>query len=445
MGIQIEDTIAAVATPSGAGGIGIIRISGPDSLEVIKKCLTIGFDFENLKPRMLVRGKFIDEQKKLIDDLLFVWMPVGESYTGEEVVELHCHGNPFILEQVLQRLHSLGVRLAERGEFTQRAFLNGKMDLTSAEGLNDLIRAQTTKALSLAHLQHGGRLSGIFNEVRDELIKILAYLEAAIDFPNEPIEFLSSGEYLSILDPTRKRLSSLISTGKSGRLIKNGVRVVLIGDTNVGKSTILNLLIDESRVIVSDLPGTTRDAVEVEHILNGSRLLFVDTAGIRPTGDKIEILGIEHAYKQIERADILLLVQDITNLTSNEFSKDPRTINIYNKSDLKPGWQEEGGDLVVSAKEKIGIDALKEKILSKATLEIGDIEDGILTSARQIILATEANTLLDRAANSLSNSAPAEIIASDIHGAVGKLDEILGKNSTLDILDEIFGQFCIGK
>lgn len=445
MAVQIDDTIAAVATPTGVGGIGIIRISGPDSISMVKNCITTRFNLKNLEPRKLVRGKFFDGDKNLIDDLLLVWMPTGESYTGEEVVELHCHGNPFILEQILQRLHSLGVRLAERGEFTQRAFLNGKIDLTSSEALNDLIRAQTNKSLSLAHLQHSGRLSSIFNEIRDELIKTLSYLEAAIDFPNEPIDFLSAEEYLHILNPARKRLAELISTGKFGRLIKNGVKVVLVGDTNVGKSTLLNILVDESRVIVSAIPGTTRDVVEVESFLNGMRFIFIDTAGIRPTEDEIEKLGIALTKKQIDMGDIILLIQDVTNIAYNPLSEDPRVIVVFNKVDLIPETKRGKFEIEISAKEGIGVDILKKKLIEMANSSAGDIEDGILTSTRQITLASEASNLLDRAANSVSNNAPAEIIASDIQSAVGKLDEIVGKSASVDLLNEIFGQFCIGK
>lgn len=446
MNIQLEDTITAVATPSGIGGIGIVRISGSNAVEIIKKCITSDSGFENWNPKQLYRAKIYNEDGSLLDDILVVWMPKGNSYTGEEVVELHCHGNPFILEQVLQRLHQLGARLAERGEFTLRAFLNGKIDLTSAEGLNDLIRASSTKALALSHLQHGGRLSVIFNEIRDELIKVLAHLEAEIDFPHEPIEVLSCHEYINRLNPIRDRLNALVSTSKTGRLIKDGVRVVLIGDTNVGKSTLLNSLVDEDRVIVSKKPGTTRDSVEAECFYKGMKFIFIDTAGLRTTEDEVEKLGISQTRKQVVRGDVLLLVKDVTNIISNEYSEDPRTIVVYNKADLISDAKELLGKIAVSAKNRTGINELREIIFKKTDSSINqNMEEGILSTSRQQTLANNAKSLLDRAADALSKSSPAEIVAVDIQSALRNIDEIVGKNVNLDLLNEIFSQFCIGK
>ena len=448
-----EDTIAAIATPIGDGGVGIVRLSGPDAERI---ALTV-FERrsgrrEKLRSHMLCHGSIRDpENGRVLDEVLLTLMRRPRSYTGEDVVEINCHGGAFLLRQILQVTLAQGARLAERGEFTKRAFLNGRMDLAQAEGVLDLIHARTKKGLELANNHTSGELSKWVGILREELLDILVQVEAAIDFPEEEIELVNRQALVEKIFTLRNRIDGIVKSYDWGRLHREGARVCICGRPNVGKSSLLNALLGEQRVIVSPTPGTTRDVIEDALELDGLPVVLWDTAGIRDNDDDIEQAGVALARQHIEKADAAVVVLDGSEeLTDDdrrllERTADIKRLVVINKNDLALRlWCDLSQETFVSssALNGSGIDTLK--VALRKLLLSEDLESPIvLTNLRHKTALVHASEALTTAGNAVQQ--PADLLAVLLNEAKDQLDEIVGGISNEDILERIFSEFCIGK
>lgn len=455
-----EDTIAAIATPAGEGGVAIVRISGPDAERIASALFTRAQEKNGkLRSHTLYHGAIGDpNDKRVVDEVLLTIMRKPRSYTGEDVVEVHCHGGVFLVREILGLILAQGARHAEPGEFTKRAFLNGRLDLTQAEGVLDLIQARTDKGLQLAVKQVNGELSKWIGVLREELLNILVQVEAAIDFPEEELELIQRPEITSSVGALREKIRDITVTYNWGRLFREGARVCICGRPNVGKSSLLNALIGEQRVIVTPVPGTTRDVIEETISLAGLPVVLWDTAGIRDTNDQVEKIGVDLSRRHLEKADAALLVLD----GSQRLTKDDRALMrtlegkrhliVINKSDLP---QKFSADLLkvctadreilcVSAKEGSGLTELKQS-LRKLVLG-SDLEPPIVISnLRHKNALVRSEQALSRTVETLQGGHPAELIAVDLSDAREALEEIIGCVTADDILERIFVKFCIGK
>jgi tRNA modification GTPase len=456
-----KDTIAAISSPIGEGGIAIIRVSGPKAISIVKSIVKIKVDLGIAESHRVYHGWIIDKQES-IDEVMLTIFREPNSYTGEDVIEISCHGGLFITQRVLQLLLSHGAKLAGPGEFTQRAFLHGKIDLSQAEAIADIIRAKTEISRRVAVYQLEGRLSDHLNKIREDLIEVSSLLELELDFVEEEIEFTSRDKLLDMICNIRHELKTLLKSYDRGRICRSGIKMVILGKSNVGKSSILNCILERERAIVTDIPGTTRDTVEDILDIEGILFKVVDTAGIRKTKDIIEREGIRRTEKALKDSDIVLLIFDGSKKKTDEddvlikrINKTrKKTIYIINKTDL-----EERLDLSdiknnlsrepllrISALKKTGIKKLIQTI--KETALSGDIPnegDVILTNIRHYDCIIKANERLGQAENSVQKNMSQEFIALDLHGVSEALGEITGKITTDDILNNIFATFCIGK
>ena len=455
-----EDTIAAVATPAGEGGVAIVRVSGPDAERIAKEIFSrSGGRNGALRSHTLHYGTICDPKSGApLDEVLLTLMRKPRSYTGEDVVEVHCHGGPFLVREVLELILSRGARHAEPGEFTKRAFLNGRLDLAQAEAVLDLIRAQTDKGMRLALGQVRGELSKWVGELREELLDILVQVEAAIDFPEEEIELLQREELTTKIEALRKNIAGLIVSYEWGRLFREGARVCIAGRPNVGKSSLLNALLGEERVIVTPVPGTTRDVIEESINLGGLPVVLWDTAGIRETHDQVERIGVDFSLKRLAEAEAALVVLDGSCSSSVEdhailaLVKGKKGLVVINKNDLpqKLDVKEviiEAGqkDMVsVSAKEEIGLDDLKHA-LRKLLLGAQSEPPIVVTNLRHKAALERAEEFLSQAAGALREGLPPEIVAVDLQEGKEGLEEVVGAVTNDNILERIFSQFCIGK
>ena len=455
-----EDTIAAIATPVGEGGVAIVRVSGPDA-ERIASAVFVRSQGKNgkLKSHMLYHGAIRDPLTHgVLDEVLLTIMRKPRSYTGEDVVEIHCHGGVFLVRQVLGLILAQGARHAEPGEFTKRAFLNGRVDLTQAEAVLDLIRARTDKGIELAQRQAEGWLSTWVRELREELLNILVQIEAAIDFPEEEVELLQRSELADKIDDLRKKIVDLGHTYEWGRLLREGARVCISGRPNVGKSSLLNALLGEERVIVTPVPGTTRDVIEESINLRGLSVVLWDTAGIRNTNDEVEKIGVDLSRQHLEKADAILAVLDGSAPLTGEdrvilkLCHGKKAIIVINKSDLTPFIDvdeivrlvPEGEVLNVSAKTKDGLDRLR---FSLRKLILGSSIEAplILTNVRHKSALLRSEDALGRSMVALSGNHAPEFVAVDLNEAREGLEEVIGVINNEDILERIFSNFCIGK
>jgi tRNA modification GTPase len=455
-----EDTIAAIATPPGEGGVAIIRISGVDA-EALAAQTFVRPAGKNgrLKSHTLYRGKIRDPQSdRILDEALLTIMRKPRSYTGEDVVEIHCHGGAFVVRQILGLVLKQGARQAEPGEFTKRAFLNGRLDLTQAEAVLDLIRARTDKSASMALDQVGGALSHWVVELREELLDILVQVEAAIDFPEEEIALLRRQELVAKIRALAHKIQAISATYDWGKLFREGARVCICGRPNVGKSSLLNALVGEDRVIVTPVAGTTRDVIEESISLDGLPAVLWDTAGIRESDDLIERIGVDLSRQHVSKADAVLVVLDGSEpLASNDellFAGIPskKILVAVNKSDLPQRLQ--AGDLMrlagsnsvqsISARTGEGIPALKES-LRDLILGVKMEAPVVITNLRHRSALQRSESSLSRAAVSLGESCPPEFVAMDLNEARVALEEITGIIQNDDILERIFANFCIGK
>ena len=434
----LRDTIAAVATPPGRGGIGIVRISGP-SAPRIAQALLGGLP----PPRAAAAARFKDRQGEPIDEGLAVYFPAPHSYTGEHVVELHAHGGPIVMQMLLAACLDAGARLAEPGEFTRRAFLEGKLDLAQAEAVADLIDASSREAARSALRSLSGEFSAAIEALRQRLVELRALTEAQLDFPEEELDALHRDDAAQRLGGVRAALDDVLGRSRQGSLLRSGVHVVLAGRPNVGKSSLLNRLSGEERAIVTAIPGTTRDALREPIQIEGVPLVVVDTAGLRSSGDEVERLGMARTRAELERADVILVVHEAgaANPAPLPLPEGAARIDVHNKLDLAPGFTPPSGELAVSAKTGQGMADLRRAILAAAGWSATG-ESVFLARERHLRALHAARDHLERAA---AEQARWEIFAEELRLAHDQLAAVTGAFTSDDLLGEIFARFCIGK
>ncbi len=462
---QSQDTIAAISTPPGAGGIGVIRVSGPCALEILQKIFKPHDPACSFRSHQFYYGHIvapvIPHQQKIIDEVLAVYMRAPRTYTREDVVEIHGHGNFLVLQSILELLLQFPVRLAEPGEFTKRAFLSGRIDLTRAEAVIEVLTARTRKGLEMAQAQLSGRLFDQVDAIRQALIHLRAVVEVAIDFPDEDIEIIDHDQLLAQLEAqVRAPLALLLRHADQGRIYREGISVVIAGLPNVGKSSLLNTLLQEDRALVTAIPGTTRDTIEEYLDIQGVPVRIVDTAGIREHAEEVEELGIRRAMGQMEEADLVLFLVDqgrgISDGDRQLFQRirHKPVIVVANKMDLAPdGWQEltgfEGHCLAlisISAMKQQGISALKEAIFQAVIGRKDQWEEGgCAPNVRHKDALIRASAASERVLTGLRGKRTCDLLAIDLSECLGELDAIVGVTTTEDVLDLIFQQFCLGK
>lgn len=488
-----NDTIAAISTPYGTGAIAIVRMSGRDAFAIASSILKCPVPFNEIKSRRVVRGKAIDPGSgETVDDVLVVKMAAPSTYTGEDTVEINCHGGIVVQRRILGLLLKHGARPAEPGEFTKRAFLNGRMDLSQAEAVSDLICAKTELSSKAAIRQLEGRLSSMLKKVRRSLVSILASIDATIDYPDEDIEKITGQEADEEVRRVISQLQELISQHEKGKILREGITAVITGMPNVGKSSLLNRLAGEERAIVTDIPGTTRDIIEEYISIKGIPVRILDTAGITETADRVERIGVERAMKTMEEADLVILMLDAGKGLRDEERQllkkvsGKRHIIVINKIDLLsgvspggtspgetvlshiPGFEGIGGAdgidsiddidgidgiggvdgidaIPASMLDGTGLDRLEDRISEMFLDEPADAGDILLTNARHKFLLEEAMESLERALLAYDEGMPLDIMAIDIMDAADSIGAVTGESVAEEVINEIFSRFCIGK
>ncbi|WP_339060753.1 tRNA uridine-5-carboxymethylaminomethyl(34) synthesis GTPase MnmE [Tepidibacillus marianensis] len=454
------DTIAAISTPLGEGGIAIIRVSGNQAIQTIDDLFVGNKKLSTVDSHTIHYGHFVNKSGEIVDEVLVSVMWAPKTFTSEDVVEVNCHGGVVAAKKVLDAILEKEVRLAEPGEFTKRAFLNGRIDLSQAEAVMDLIRSKTDRAMSLAMKQVEGKLSVRIKEIRQQLLEVLAHIEVTIDYPEHDVESVTHDFLTEKSNYIKLEIERLLAHSSQGKILREGLSTAIIGRPNVGKSSLLNALIRENRAIVTDIPGTTRDIIEEYINIGGVPLKLVDTAGIRDTEDLVEKIGVERSRKALEEADLILFVLNYSeSLTKNdlqliEMIHNMNSIVIINKTDLPQKLSiEEVKDyfpnsplILTSVKEEEGIDDL-EKSISNLFFE-GKLDSNDLTyvsNSRHISLLKKANHSIKDALQSLEQGLPIDMIAIDLKNSWDLLGEIIGDSVSEDLVDQIFSQFCVGK
>ena len=436
-----KDVIVGISTGLGRGAISIVRISGSGAHEVTKKLFT---PFPK-KANNLVFGKVL--LNGFCDNAMCVWFAAPKSYTGENMAEIHIHGGSMLAKEVLEKLMLLGCRLAEKGEYTKRAFINGKTGLTSAEGIMDIIDSESKiEAINGSKLL-AGKLEEKIYEIQSKLTEVIAEIEAALDYPEEEIDVSSHPQIKEKLKNATEELKLLMESAKKSKLIKNGLETAIVGNTNVGKSSLLNALTGVDRAIVTEIAGTTRDTIEQSINYKDIKISFIDTAGIRKTENLIESLGVKRSRDAVKKADVVLLVYDANSKNFSEYEeirKEARTIVVFNKSDLNKKFEKPFDGIVVSAKTGEKIEDLKEAIYTKAKMEEIEIFPIILTNERHIGAVFRTIDFLSCACNQLDHTT-LDCVCVDIRNAWLALGEITGKNVTEEVISKIFDKFCLGK
>ncbi|MDI3548527.1 MAG: tRNA modification GTPase [Halanaerobiales bacterium] len=463
MSILKEDTIAAISTSFGAAGIGKIRISGPKALEVADRIFQ-GVSRKSLKEAKTYTahyGHVIDpDTGKIADEVITIIMRKPHSFTGEDVVEFDCHGGMVPLQRVLELILKNGARLAEPGEFSKRAFLNGRLDLAQAEGIIEVINSKTEKGLDVALNHLNGRLSVRVDEIKEMVIEILAHLEASIDFPEDEIEGYESSRLGERLTEIKEKIEELLATSNQGKIYQEGIKTVIVGKPNVGKSSLLNTLLEEKRAIVTDVPGTTRDIIEEYINIKGVPLKIIDTAGIRETQDMVEKIGVEKARESLKKADLILMMLDVsqglteTDLQIYDLIKDKPVIIVVNKTDLEENIDEkelnehfaEHPLLKISIKEEKGLEELKNAIIDEVLdEELKGDEEVLITRTRHRNALERSLQAIKRVIDSFNQGLPNDFLTIDLKDCLDGLGEITGETVTEDIIDRIFADFCLGK
>ncbi|MGZ8955483.1 MAG: tRNA uridine-5-carboxymethylaminomethyl(34) synthesis GTPase MnmE [Methylovulum sp.] len=448
MKIENIDTIAAIATPPGNGGVGIIRISGPLVTEIAKRLLN-----KPLIPRLASYSSFTDEDNVIIDSGIVLYFPAPASYTGEDILELQGHGGSVVLDMLLRRVLSLGARLANPGEFTERAFLNNKLDLAQAEAVADLIESSTEQSVRSAQKSMQGVFSGQINQLVEELTELRMYVEAAIDFVDEEIDFLTDGVVENRIIRLLHSIKQIQKTAQQGRLLRDGMTIVLAGKPNAGKSSLLNALAGHDAAIVTDIAGTTRDILRERIQLDGMPLHIIDTAGLRESDNPVEQEGMRRAREEIRKADKILLLIDLREPESESLLETlPKNIEItriYNKIDLlqlapEIKQTEQGAQLYLSIKTGAGMDLLTRHL--KQSVGFNEAADNAFIARRRHLEALENGCeFVESALSQLRVSQAGDLVAEDLRQAQNRLAEITGQFTSDDLLGKIFSSFCIGK
>ncbi|WP_026904910.1 tRNA uridine-5-carboxymethylaminomethyl(34) synthesis GTPase MnmE [Pedobacter glucosidilyticus] len=461
MSLHQEETIVALATPAGIGAIGVIRLSGPEAISITNKVF-YGKNLETQDSHTIHFGTIRDEGF-IIDEVLVSLFVAPKSYTKENVVEISCHGSDYIIASIIKLMIKNGARAAKAGEFTLRAFLNGGLDLSQAEAVADLIASSSKSAHQLALQQMRGGFSNELKNLREQLIHFASMIELELDFSEEDVEFANRDQLKQLILAINKVVSRLIQSFEMGNVIKNGVPVVIAGKPNVGKSTLLNVLLNEERAIVSDIAGTTRDTVEDEITLQGVRFRFIDTAGIRETADIIEAKGVERTFEKIKSSAIVLYLFDPRETSLTELKaiiddlqqviqeNNSKLLLVANKidetqvNDALSGFESLGEILYISAKEKHNIQLLEDELLKAANLSQINKDEVIVSNIRHLEALQKTEASLSRVLNGIDNPVTSDFLAMDIKQALYYLGEITGTVTTDDLLENIFSKFCIGK
>ena len=457
-----NDTIAAISTAPGVGGIGIIRVSGIDAIEIVDQVFRAA-NKKTLKesPSHTIHyGHILNKDEKILDEVLVMLMKAPKTFTREDVVEINCHGGPVPLEAVLMELIRHGARLAESGEFTKRAFLNGRIDLAQVEAIMDIIEAKTEVSLSQAVNQLEGKLSKQIKTYQDMLIQIIARIEVSIDYPEYDEDEPLAEDFKDDIRALNEKLKQLLATADTGKMIREGVKTAIVGQPNVGKSSLLNALLEENKAIVTDIPGTTRDIVEAYLNIEGMPFLLLDTAGIRETEDVVEKIGVERSKASIEQADIILMLIDSSRALDDEEIalieqlKDRQVIFVLNKTDLSQVITEEilrtysnhQPIISISAMKQEGLNALRQAmknfIVNKG-ISIG--QEATISNQRQKQSLLKAIESLEKVEDTIDMGMPEDCIAIDLHDAYGHLGNIVGEALKDEIINELFTRFCLGK
>lgn len=458
------DTIVALATPQGIGAIGVIRLSGPRAIDI---CEAV-FGSKNLKKKKLadaashtIHFGVIHDGDIIIDEVLVSLFKAPHSYTSENTVEISCHGSPFIQQQIIQLFIKYGARMASQGEFTLRAFLNGKLDLSQAEAVADLIASNSATSHQVAMQQMRGGFSNKIKTLRQNLIDFASLIELELDFAEEDVEFADRTDLKNLVGSIQRIVQRLIDSFEVGNVIKNGIPVAIVGKPNAGKSTLLNALLEEERAIVSDIPGTTRDVIEDEINIEGVQFRFIDTAGIRETNDIIESIGVEKTYEQIKLSSIAIYLFDAHEITSSELKlivnditphlHNSQLVLVANKIDkedieyTKKEFSDFPEMLFISAKERIGIDEFKKHMVHLFDNRTVNVTETIVTNARHVEALRHTNSALIKVLEGLNHNVSGDFLAMDIRQALHYLGTITGEISSDDLLANIFSRFCIGK
>jgi tRNA modification GTPase len=454
------DTIAAIATPHGTGAIAIIRISGPDTLDIVRKIFRFNTRLSEIKPRYAYYGKIVDPfTNEVIDTGICLYYKQPKSYTGEDMAEICCHGGILVSSRVLEAVLMSGARVAEAGEFTKRAFLNGKLDLVQAEAVNDLINSKTDLMLSMSNSLLIGEGSEKIKKLRNELLNISAEIEVHIDYPEEDLEEENFEDIFQSLKNLYNDMKELLQNANNGIILKNGISTVIVGKPNVGKSTLLNRLLREDRAIVTDVPGTTRDIIIENLNIKGILLKVIDTAGIRESVDTVEKIGIERTVQEIEKADLILFVIDASEpLDENDLRiidliKSKNHLVILNKKDLdskisiesiKKLFNEEKNIVEISALKGEGLEKLENAIYSKVKEMVKlDVKPVVMNSRQKVALERSFSAIKEALEN--FELYPIDVVSISIRKGIEHLDELLGLKYSDDLLENIFKNFCVGK
>ena len=454
--IEQKPAIAAIATPIGQGGIAVIRVSGKDAILKVNNAF-IGKNLNNVASHTVHFGKIIDIHHRSVDEVLATVFKSPKSYTGENTVEISCHGGVLVTQKVLETILSTGVRAAEAGEFTQRAFLNGKMNLDQAEAVADIIHAKSIKAVDAAHQQLQGRLGEHIKKFREQIIDATAMVELELDFIEEDVEFANNAHLMTLLVDVATEIESLLDTYETGRLVKDGIKTVFIGRPNAGKSTLLNTFVGTDRAIVTDVPGTTRDTIDVNWNYEGLLFKLIDTAGLRVTDNLVEAEGIKRSQQAFEQADLVIYLKDLSQSFTPEEkkeiailrdkSKDTPFILIGTKADIEldKEWRTEF-DIKVSAKLANDIDVLRSLLKDRALENKHyDASSLVVTSTRHSDALKKAHKEVQAAINGLNDGMTGDFLSIDLRAALKELGAITGEITNEHILNSIFSRFCIGK
>ena len=448
----MNDTIVAISTTTGVGAISIIRLSGPESIEIVSKVFTK--DLSNVNSHTIHYGH-IKDKEEIIDEVLVSIMLAPKTFTREDIIEINCHGGIAPTNKVLEILLKNGARLAEPGEFTKRAFLNGRIDLLEAEATMDLISSKSDKARKISINTLTGETSNLIKDLRGDLVGIISNIEVNIDYPEyEDIEVLTNEKLLPSIKEFKEKLAHIIKKSEDNKIVKEGIKVGIIGKPNVGKSSLLNSLLEEEKAIVTDIPGTTRDIVEGNLVLDGIMLNIIDTAGIRETDDVVEKIGVERSLSTINSSDLVIFILNNNEKISDEEKElltkleDKKKIIVVNKIDLENNLERTFLDnyIEISVKDNLGINKIKEEI--KRLFNIGELETNDMTylsNARSIALLHKTMNSIEEAEQEIELCSPIDIVEFSLKDAWNSLGEVIGETYTDELLDELFSRFCLGK